>query len=345
MKIITIVGARPQFIKLSALSRVMKEYNEIDEIIIHTGQHYDNNMSENFFKELNINIPKYNLEVGSGNHGKQTGLMMERIEKILIEEQPTWVVVFGDTNSTIAGALAAAKLNIKVAHIEAGLRSFNRNMPEEINRIVTDHISTILFAPTMNAMDILKDEGLADKAIFSGDIMYDSVKYYENLLDNTLIESDSQYYLATIHRQENTNNLKRINNIFTAFSIINERIILPLHPRTKKYIKDIEISDNVEVINPVSYLKLLTLIKKSRGVLTDSGGIQKEAFFLKKPCITLRDETEWIETLEDGWNYVVGDNITTILNKIKKAPPTKQKNYFGDGHSAKKICNVLLNNT
>ncbi|MBN2275278.1 MAG: UDP-N-acetylglucosamine 2-epimerase (non-hydrolyzing) [Bacteroidales bacterium] len=346
MKIITVVGARPQFIKASALSREIRKHAGIDEVIVHTGQHYDINMSEVFFRELDIPAPHYNLEVGSESHGKQTGLMMERIEKVLLKEKPAWVIVLGDTNSTIAGALAATKLNIKVAHVEAGLRSYNRAMPEEINRIATDHIADLLFVPTRNAMNILAQEGLKKRSVLTGDIMYDTLKYYENLLNkdsgNAFYKAEKPYYLATIHRQENTDNPVRLKNIFKAFSLITGNIVLPLHPRTKKYLKTLPVSNNVNIIEPTGYLNLLHLLKNCEKVLTDSGGLQKEAFFLKKPCITLREETEWIETLEDGWNHVVGDNITLILEKIRLKVPEKQEQFFGDGHAATAIVEGLL---
>ncbi len=346
MKIVTIVGARPQFIKASALSREIRKHKEIKEIFVHTGQHYDKNMSEVFFQELDIPSPHYNLEVGSETHGKQTAMMIERIEPVLLKEKPDWAVVVGDTNSTIAGALAASKLHIKVAHIEAGLRSYNRSMPEEINRIATDHISDLLFVPTMNAINILIGEGLKDKAVLTGDIMYDSLKFYEKFLgtknDEKFFKPRQTYFLATIHRQENTNNIERLTNIFKAFALIKETIVLPLHPRTRKYLEKLTVSDNVKIIEPTGYLNSLYLLKHCEKVLTDSGGLQKEAFYFKKPCITLRDETEWTETLIDGWNYVVGADIKNILDKVNAPVPEKQNKYFGDGNAAIKIVQCLL---
>ncbi len=344
MKIATIVGARPQFIKAAVLSRVIKQHSEIKEIIIHTGQHYDNNMSEIFFKELEIPAPDYNLEVGSGLHGEQTGKMLERIEKVLLEEKPDWVLVYGDTNSTVAGSLAASKLHIPIAHVEAGLRSFNRKMPEEINRIATDHISDLLFAPTQNAMNLLKKEGLEATSILSGDVMYDSVLYYKEKALNKYHRDDlpfKEYYLATIHRQENTDDKKRLQNIFTAFSELDKPVILPLHPRTKKLLSEIKYSGNIKIIEPVGYLELLFLLNHSTKVLTDSGGLQKEAFFMDKPCITFRDETEWIETLENGWNYVVGADKHAIIEKTKRIKPTAKGNPFGDGRAGEKILDFL----
>ena len=349
MKIVTIVGARPQFIKAATLSRAIKTRNDVNEVIIHTGQHYDPNMSDVFFEELNIPQPDVNLEVGSGSHGKQTAKMLEGIESVLIKENPDWVLVYGDTNSTIAGALAAAKLNIPIAHVEAGLRSFNRRMPEEINRIATDHIADILFAPTRNAMDLLAKEGLTNKSIFTGDVMYDSILHYRNLaaerysLKDIVDAESDKYYLATIHRQENTDSIKNLQNIFLAFSDLDLPVIIPLHPRTFKIMDEITHRSNVKIISPVSYLEMITLLDNSKKVLTDSGGLQKEAFYMGKPCLTLRDETEWIETLEDGWNYIVGADITKISDKIHLNPSAPQKDFFGDGKAAEKILDYMIN--
>ena len=346
MKIVTIVGARPQFIKASALTRELKNHREIKEVMVHTGQHYDKNMSAFFFGELDIPSPHYNLEVGSETHGKQTAMMIERTEKVLLKEKPDWTIVYGDTNSTIAGALAATKLHIKVAHVEAGLRSYNRLMPEEINRVATDHISDLLFAPTRNAGNILAREGLKDKTVLTGDIMFDTLKYYEHILNTenaaTFAKPEKPYYLATIHRQENTDNIERLRNIFKAFSGIRDTIILPLHPRTKKYLNEVKVPPNVKIIEPTGYLNMLYLLKNCQKVLTDSGGLQKEAFLLKIPCISLRDQTEWIETLTDGWNYVVGANVSEILEKVHAAIPVHQNKYFGNGHAALKIVQSLI---
>jgi UDP-GlcNAc3NAcA epimerase len=347
MKIVTIIGARPQFIKAATISRVIKYHPEIEEVIVHTGQHYDSNMSEVFFKELEIPEPNINLEVGSGTHGKQTARMLEGIEEVLINEKPDWVLVYGDTNSTLAGALAAAKLNIRIAHVEAGLRSFNRTMPEEINRIATDHVSSCLFAPTHNAMNLLANEGLTDKAIFSGDVMYDSILHYKDIaakrisLNNIVNFKSGNYYLATVHRQENTDNIENLRKIFKVFSMLDRPVVIPMHPRTRKFMSDIVLS-NVIVIDPVGYLEMITLLNNCHKVLTDSGGLQKEAFFMKKPCITLREETEWIETLEDNWNFVVGTNEQKALEKIIVNNFGEQKDFFGDGNAAKKIVTSLL---
>jgi UDP-N-acetylglucosamine 2-epimerase len=347
MKIINIIGARPQFIKVGVVNKALVENPNFESIIIHTGQHYDENMSKVFFDELEIARPDYNLNVGSGTHGKQTADMLSGIEEVLMNEKPDWVIVYGDTNSTVAGSLASAKLHIKTAHVEAGLRSFNRLMPEEINRIATDHISDLLFAPTKTAMELLKKEGLESKSVFSGDVMYDSILHFERLAQekvrlNQITELD-KYYLATIHRQENTDDLSRLKNIFNAFSELELPIILPVHPRTRKILQNIKLSDNIKIIDPVSYLEMIILLKNCRKVLTDSGGLQKEAFFLKKQCITLRDETEWTETLENNWNFVVGTNPQLILDKLKAEKIEKQNDYFGDGSSVKRILDALLN--
>lgn len=347
MKIVTIVGARPQFIKAATLGRVIGTRPDINEIIVHTGQHYDENMSDVFFSELNITKPQYNLGVGSLSHGKQTARMIEGIEGILSKEKPDWMVVYGDTNSTVAGALAAAKLHIPIAHIEAGLRSYNRRMPEEINRIATDHISDILFAPTQNAMNILKKENLDERSYFSGDVMFDSILYFKDISEKKVKLSDvfevepDNYYLATIHRQENTDDVKRLQEIFMAFSELDIPVIIPLHPRTKNILDEISFRSNVKIIDPVGYLEMVTLLSNSIKVFTDSGGLQKEAFFLKKPCITLRDETEWIETLEGNWNFTVGADKQKIMDKVHINEFGPQNDYFGDGKAAEKIIDIL----
>lgn len=348
LKLVTIIGARPQFIKAATFSREIASYTDIKEIIVHTGQHYDVNMSDIFFDELKIPKPDYNIGIGSFSHGKQTGRMLEKIEEILLMEKPDWVMVYGDTNSTLAGALAATKLHIKTAHVEAGLRSHNRAMPEEINRVLTDHTSDLLFAPTYNAMKILEQEGLKERAIFSGDVMYDSIIYYKKLaaakysLDDIVPEIQAQhYYLATIHRAENTDDPDRLQNIFTALSELDLSVLLPLHPRTKKCLKNIVFSENIKMIEPVGYLKMLILLDGCTKVFTDSGGLQKEAYFMQKPCITLRNETEWIETLEGGWNFVVGDNPDLIKEKTMNATYGRQQKLFGDGNAVEKMINNL----
>ncbi len=348
IKITTIIGARPQFIKAATISRVVKTRTDVSEIIIHTGQHYDMNMSQIFFNELDIPAPDINLEVGSGPHGKQTGKMIEGIEEALINDTPNWVLVYGDTNSTIAAALAATKLNIPIAHVEAGLRSFNRAMPEEINRIATDHISDILFAPTQNAMNLLALEGLSGKSVFTGDVMFDSILHYKsiarqnNSLANIVNVESGKYFLATVHRQENTDNYKNLQSIFLAFSELDLPVVIPLHPRTLKMMDEVTYRSNVKIIQPVGYLDMITLLDNCHKVLTDSGGLQKEAFFLQKPCITLRDETEWVETLEDNWNCTAGANKQKILDKVALTQTGNQKSFFGDGKAAEKIVDYLV---
>lgn len=346
MKIITVVGARPQFIKASAVSAKLRTKNR--EVLIHTGQHYDNNMSEIFFQELGIPKPDYNLEVGSWGHGKQIGHMLIKLEEIYLKEKPDMVLVYGDTNSTLAGALCASKLLIPVAHIEAGLRSFNMNMPEEQNRILTDHISRILFPPTETAVLNLKKEGI-EKAVYNvGDVMFDAVLNFKTLAEKRCIldnlDIDNEYILTTIHRAENTNDIDRLKNIIEALNESGRQIILPLHPRTKKFILDygLNFNINVKVIEPVGYLEMINLEMNSAKIVTDSGGVQKEAFFMKKPCITMRDETEWVETVENGWNTVVGADKDKIIAAIKNFMPQKQQeNLFGDGKAADKIVDLI----
>ena len=348
MKIVTIVGARPQFIKAATVSRILRNHPEIQEILVHTGQHYDENMSEIFFRELDIPIPGYNLEVGSGSHAAQTGSMLKGIEAVLIRENPAWTLVYGDTNSTLAGALAATKLHIPVAHVEAGLRSFNKKMPEEINRIATDRISDLLFAPTQTAIENLTNEGLADITCFSGDVMLDSILFYRKKIENNPEQYKTagipeKYLLATIHRAENTDNMENLENIFRAFSNLTQEILLPVHPRTRKILENLKsIPDNVHIIDPVGYLEMIKLILDSTKILTDSGGLQKEAYFLGKQCITLRTETEWIETLHDNWNTVTATDPEMIVRAANAPlPDSPQKNEFGTGKAAEIIVQKL----
>ncbi|MCK9204129.1 MAG: UDP-N-acetylglucosamine 2-epimerase (non-hydrolyzing) [Bacteroidales bacterium] len=349
MKIVSIVGARPQFIKAATVSRKLRANPSIRELLLHTGQHYDENMSDVFFRELNIPQPDFNLGIGSGSHAVQTGLMLQGIETVLLREKPDMTLVYGDTNSTLAGALASTKLHIPVAHIESGLRSFNRRMPEEINRIVTDRISDILFAPTQTAVHNLDHEGLVNNTCFSGDVMYDSVLYYQSRLLNDPDQYQTpcipeKYLLATIHRAENTDDLSNLKRIFSAFSRLPFEIVLPIHPRTKKILTGtIEIPSRVHIIEPVGYLQMLKLTFDSLKVLTDSGGLQKEAYFIGKQCITLRTETEWIETLHDNWNIVTGTDPDLIVKAVNMATPdAPRKKDFGDGHSADIIEKKLL---
>lgn len=352
MKVITVVGARPQFIKAACFSRISKDH--IDEIIVHTGQHYDKNMSDIFFEELEIPKPKYNLEVGSGNHGKQTGTMMIQIEKIVEEEEPDAILIYGDTNSTLAGALVGSKLLIPIYHVEAGLRSYNKNMPEEQNRILTDHISEVLFCPTKTAIINLQKEGISKNVYNTGDIMYDAVLYNSILAEkkSTILKelnlNSKKYILSTIHRAENTNSKDRLSEIITGLNESGEQIVLPLHPRTAEYLKiyNLKLGDNIKVTNPVGYLDMLCLEKNAKKILTDSGGVQKEAYFLGVPCITMRDETEWIETVEYGWNILVGADKDKIKNAIKVETTVKEKpKCFGNGKTAQKILEIILRKT
>ncbi|MBN1556395.1 MAG: UDP-N-acetylglucosamine 2-epimerase (non-hydrolyzing) [Phycisphaerae bacterium] len=363
MKIITVIGARPQFVKAAAVSRAVSEHNRaagartITEKIVHTGQHYDDNMSKVFFDELHIPRPEINLEIGSGSHGRQTGAMLARIEEVLLNETPDVVLIYGDTNSTLAGALAAVKLHIPVAHVEAGLRSFNRRMPEEINRIVADSVSTLLLCPTATAVENLNREGVDHGVHLVGDVMYDSVLYNTRLaekssdiLDRLGLESKS-YYLSTIHRAENTDDPSRLTGILDAFSRLTRPIVLPLHPRTRKTLgAGLEtLTDRVRVIDPVPYLDMLMLEKHARMILTDSGGVQKEAYWFDVPCVTLRDETEWVELAQAGCNRVVGAEAKNILQAVREfetlnavLPENRPTDLYGDGHAAEKIVECLV---
>ena len=352
MKLLTIIGARPQFIKAAAVSREIKKHKDIKEVIVHTGQHFDTNMSDIFFEELHIPKPDYNLDINGLNHGAMTGQMLEKIEEVLLREKPDWVLVYGDTNSTIAGALAASKLHIKTAHVEAGLRSFNMKMPEEINRILTDRISNILFCPTDKAVENLKDEGFErfENSIItkSGDVMQDAAVYYDSFSkkpENPDIEGD--FVLSTIHRAENTDDEKRLRDIFDALNEIakTKTIILPLHPRTKKIIQNLNLSaNNIMIIEPVGYLQMVWLLQNCSLVMTDSGGLQKEAFFFKKPCITLRDETEWVELVQNGFNQIVGADREKILEAYKEVQDKEinfDMNLYGGGKASQNIISKL----
>ena len=353
MKICTVVGARPQFVKASMISKEISSINEINEIIIHTGQHFDANMSSIFFDEMNIPKPDYNLGIQSLSHGAMTGRQLEEIEKVLLIEKPDCVIVYGDTNSTLAGALASVKLHIPVVHVEAGIRSFNKKMPEEINRILTDHISQLLFVPTKAAMQNLKNEGIHDKKIkLVGDVMYDAAIWFGKIAEQkskiitklNLIQS--KYILSTVHRPENTDDLKKLKNILESLCESHLPVILPLHPRTKKKIKDysIKLSNKIKIIEPIGYLDMVMLIKNARTIATDSGGLQKEAYFFNIPCITFRNDTEWVELVKEKANYLVGSNkkkITYLLNDFKFS--FNVKNFYGDGRASKKIINNIIN--
>ncbi|WP_133129590.1 non-hydrolyzing UDP-N-acetylglucosamine 2-epimerase [Legionella yabuuchiae] len=357
MKLCTIVGARPQFIKAATVSRIVKSTSDIKEIIIHTGQHYDANMSEQFFEELDIPKPSYNLNIGSGLHGKQTGLMLAAIEDVLLNEKPDWVLVYGDTNSTLAGALAAAKLHIPIAHVEAGLRSFNRKMPEEINRVTTDHLSTLLFPPTQNGYQQLIKEGISEKDIFNvGDVMYDATLYYnefnanrKTIVDDLALKPKS-YCLATIHRAENTDCPQRLNNICTALIELSTvtNIIVPLHPRTRSVLEKQgllkSLVDHIQLIEPVGYLDMLALEENAATIITDSGGVQKEAYFNQVPCITLRDETEWVELIDAGWNRLCSpDKPFSLIDFIPLENPSRlnSSGLYGHGNAAERIIKLL----
>jgi UDP-GlcNAc3NAcA epimerase len=353
MKIVTIIGARPQFIKAAVVSRIIANTPAVEEIIVHTGQHFDTNMSDVFFDELAIPKPHYNLNINGLGHGAMTGQMLEKIEEVLIREKPDWVLVYGDTNSTIAGALAAKKLHIKVAHVEAGLRSFNMNMPEEINRILTDRISDVLFCPTDTAVKNLEKEGyqfIDNLIVNNGDVMQDAALFYASKARKPSIEIPFQFVLSTVHRAENTDNLNRIKNIFNALEKISNKIpvLLPLHPRTKKILEaqkyDFK-NSKIRFINPVGYLEMVWLLKNCQLVMTDSGGLQKEAYFFEKYCVTLRDETEWIELVDNGFNILVGSNTDMIL---KNADIMLNKNIkgfecklYGNGDAGQKIIDTI----
>lgn len=348
MKLITVIGARPQFIKAAAVSR--KLTGRIEEVIVHTGQHYDANMSDVFFGELDIPKPAFHLNIGSGSHGEMTGKMLMGIEQVLLQEKPDALMVYGDTNSTLAGALAASKLLIPVIHVEAGLRSFNRAMPEEKNRILTDHISDFLFVPTQTGVDNLKREGIEKGVHLCGDVMYDGILHYSAIAakNSAILEQlgaePGKYSLCTIHRAENTDDPSRLVSIFSALGTSGEPIILPLHPRTQRFIQEYGISaaPNIRITDPLGYLDMIRLMSASARIITDSGGIQKEAFFLNKPCITLRDETEWVETVRNGWNVICGADEAKILDAIAHFRPTAPRNdYFGDGNASGKIVDEL----
>ncbi|MEA5598789.1 non-hydrolyzing UDP-N-acetylglucosamine 2-epimerase [Rivularia sp. UHCC 0363] len=362
MKIITIVGARPQFIKAAAVSRGLKKHNlknpnqAIQEIIVHTGQHYDHNMSEVFFAQMQIPHPQYNLGIGGGSHGAMTGKMLEKIEEVILQEKPDALLVYGDTNSTLAGALAAAKLHIPVAHVEAGLRSFNMKMPEEINRILTDQISHWLFCPTETAVKNLERENISERKQIKvsnvGDVMYDAALFYQTIAEPTeaitsLIDKlGNNFYLSTVHRAENTDNPVRLSNIIEALDTISHKtpVVLPLHPRTRKFLGQKEIQ-NIQILEPVGYFDMITLLSNCKGVFTDSGGLQKEAYFFHKPCITLRDETEWVELIEHGFNTLVGADKNIIWQaevNLRTSIHDYSKPLYGKGNAAQKIIEKLF---
>lgn len=354
MKVVTVLGARPQFIKAAPVSREFKSAG-ITEILVHTGQHFDHNMSQVFFDEMEIPAPHYNLEISGLHHGAMTGRMLEKVEAVLINEKPDWVLVYGDTNSTLAGALAAVKLHIRVAHVEAGLRSFEMKMPEEVNRILTDRISTLLFCPTTTAVDNLEAEGFrsfGSRLVLSGDVMFDAVEYYRSRIDThaTVLGKEDRktpFLLATLHRAENTNDPDRLRAICSALNAINRhvKIVLPLHPRTKAFLASHQIQLEAQVIDPVGYFDMLALLQACSLVLTDSGGLQKEAYFFGKFCITLRDQTEWVELVKAGANALAGADSTKIIALFQQhyqQPVAMRSGLYGDGHAAAKIARELI---
>lgn len=353
MKIITVVGARPQFVKAAVVSRELKKHASVTEQIIHTGQHHDANMSDVFFEEMDIPKPAFHLGIHGLGHGAMTGQMLEGIEKVLLQEKPDYVLVYGDTNSTLAGALAASKLLIPVAHVEAGLRSFNMAMPEEQNRILTDRISSLLFCPTQTAIDNLTKEGYPfnNKLFLSGDVMQDAAMYYAENSEarSTVFKSLDlhDYVLCTLHRAENTNDLNRLQSIINALEKINteRKVVLPLHPRTQKIMHDVGMKTNLTIIDPVGYFDMLELLKHCSMVMTDSGGLQKEAYFFGKYCVTLRDETEWIELVNGGYNFLAGANEELILKAYSNAFSARSDfkvDLYGGGKAASYIVNELI---
>jgi UDP-GlcNAc3NAcA epimerase len=357
VKVITVIGARPQFIKAAAVSNAFSKIDGVEEILLHTGQHYDRNMSDVFFEELNIPVPRYNLGVGGGLHGAMTGAQLAGIEEVLVKEKPDYVLVYGDTNSTLAGALAAVKLHIPVAHVEAGLRSFNRRMPEEINRIVTDHVSDLLFAPTAAAMRHLDHEGVeAIKCHCVGDVMYDaSLAFGERAqalsgILNKLGISAGAFVLATIHRAENTDDLARLKVILGGFRKIAEKmpVVWPIHPRTRRLLEHDGLrellGDRVLLIDPLGYLDMVMLEQSAALITTDSGGVQKEVFFYRVPCVTLRDQTEWVELVDSGWNRLVwSGDVDVFVRTVWEAIGTQGSDVspYGDGKASERIVDIL----
>lgn len=349
MKTVTIVGARPQFIKLAPMTRALRAAGDTD-IVVHTGQHYDTNMSDVFFSELEIPPPEYNLDVGSGTHGVQTGEMLRKIEAVLMKERPSWVIVYGDTNSTLAGALAASKLSMKIAHVEAGLRSFDRRMPEEINRVLTDHLADLLLCPSDTAATNLRNEGVMGTVEIVGDIMTDALRFAKEklALDHSIVRRLSmrpgEYLLATVHRQENADSLRRLTELFEVFAELRLPIVFPVHPRTAHMIAvhKLIVPDNIMRIEPVGYLDMVALMEYAKMILTDSGGMQKEAYWLGIPCVTLRENTEWVETVASGWNILVGTDREAILKAVSEfVKPDSRPELYGDSHVAERCVLAL----
>lgn len=356
MKILTIIGARPQFVKAAALSREIQKYPHIQEFIVHTGQHFDKNMSDIFFEEMEISKPHYNLNINGLSHGAMTGQMIAKLEAVMLAEKPHLVIVYGDTNSTLAGALAAVKLHIKVAHVEAGLRSFNMQMPEEVNRILTDRISNWLFCPTDAAIDNLQQEGfnsLNCKVIKTGDVMEDAAMFYaQKAAENSNIITQlnltgKSFVLATIHRAENTDNYNNLKGIIDALNILHETIpvVVPLHPRTKKIIEQHQLYPLFTIVDPIGYFDMIMLLQNCGLVITDSGGLQKEAFFFSKFFVTTREQTEWVELVSNGYNFIAGSDTEKIISLAKdklQAPFPPRLNLYGNGQACKKICEALI---
>ena len=341
-KVFTVIGARPQFVKAAAVSRVFASKKDIDEVIVHTGQHYDANMSDIFFNELEINPPKYNLEISGSLHGDMTGSMLKSIEPIMISESPDCVMVYGDTNSTLAGALAASKLSIPIVHVEAGLRSFNRAMPEEINRVLTDHISSLLFCPTQTSVKNLENEGISNGVHLIGDVMYDAALHMKDISANQsgvlekLNLDSGEYHLATVHRAENTDNLEILSDIVNFLLEQNKilPVVLPLHPRTKKVAEKSNLDlSGLTLLDPVGYMDMTCLISNAKSIFTDSGGLQKEAYFHRVPCTTLRNETEWVETISHGWNRLWKQDDWLL--------PRREISDYGTGKSAQEIVKII----
>ena len=351
MRIATIVGARPQFIKAATLSRAIETYEGVEEVLIHTGQHFDTRMSDVFFSELDVRTPDHHLGIGGGSHGQNTGRMIEAIEKVLQKEMPDCVLVYGDTDSTLAAALVAVKMHIPIAHVEAGLRSFNRRMPEEINRVLTDHVADLLFVPTKLAVNNLEAEGICgDKVHLVGDVMYDATLYYNARAqrpDTVVLDQSSLFVLCTIHRAENTNDSERLSGIVRILNQISENVpvVLPLHPRTAKAfdrLQNMPLNSSIRVINPVGYLEMAWFLDHCALVVTDSGGLQKEAYFYQKPCITLRDETEWVELVEAGFNRLCSPfakDIKQLFQQMLEVEIPTGSSLYGDGNAGKKLLN------
>ncbi len=344
MKIMNIVGARPQFVKAAMVSKALRK-RKIKEVLVHTGQHFDKNMSELFFSELKLKSPNHNLGISSLSHGKMTGLMLDKLEELMIRTKPDLVIVYGDTNSTAAGALAAAKLNIPIAHVEAGMRSFDRRMPEEVNRVVTDHLSSLHFCSTNSAIENLANEGIKKGVYKTGDIMYDSYRYINSLIRVPILLDHGDFYLATIHRAANTDDKKKLQNIFEGFARLCRPVVFPIHPRTKTKVAEYNIKPkNVKLIIPVGRAEFQKLLNSCRLVLTDSGGVQKEAYFSKKACVTVREHTEWVESL-GKWNVLCKADPDDIVRKVKKMENKKidfSKKIYGNGKTAERIADIII---